>query len=113
MPDVIVINTRPSPARFEVRSTGFTATNNLGVKGPFGKYGMTIQRIKEPQDEQGNQVGPREAVTDVVIPDVVLLAGEKYTLSDGTVLTAGQILEAVNAFTDAHKAENANGVVNG
>jgi hypothetical protein len=112
MTDVIVFNTKPAPNRYEIRCTGFIATNNLGVPGPVGKYGMTIRRIKEPQDVQGNQVGERQPIDDVVIPDLAVVAGEHYTLNDGTTLTVAQILEAVNAFTDAHKAENANSAVN-
>ncbi len=110
MPDVIVINTKPAPVRYEVRCPGFTTSNDLGVPGPLGKYSVVIQRIQEPQDNDGNQVGPRTDLPPVVIPDVVMLAAENYILRDGTKLNAGQILEAVNLFVDAHKAENIGGV---
>ena len=102
MTDVIIPNTAPVPTRFEVRCTAMVSSNNLGINVLPGKYGMQIQRVKEPQDAMGVQVGERIPLPDVNL-DVFDIIGETHVLQDGTKLTVGQILEAVNAVIDAHK----------
>lgn len=107
MGDYIVPNTKPAPHHYAIRCPGFTASNNLGVPGPVGKYGIQITRCSEPQDENNVQVGERTPVPDVIIADVVAIAGEMHTLSDGvTRLSVAQILDAVNTFVNAHKGDN-------
>jgi hypothetical protein len=106
MPDLLVRNTKPAIYQYEVRCPSFTAFNNLGAPGPGGKYSLSIQRVSEPQDQQGNQIGERIALPEVQFPELLVAAGERYTLSDGTVLTVAQLLEGVNRFVDAHKGDN-------
>lgn len=109
MPDLIIPNLKPAAAQYEVRCPSFTAFNNLGIWPEIvGKYSMNIARVLEPQDGNGNQVGERRPLPDVIIPDIIQLAAFQYQLRDGTKLTVAQILEAVNLFVDAHKGENIN-----
>jgi len=106
MPDLLVRNTKPAIFQYEVRCPSFTASNNLGAPGPMGKYSVAIQRVAEPQDQQGNQVADRIQLPDVSFPEILAKAGEHYKLADGTVLSVAQLLEGINLFVDAHKGDN-------
>lgn len=109
MPDLILPYTKAMPAQIAVRCPGFVTMNNLGVVGPQGKYGIAIKRMAEPQDKGGNQCADRYELPDVVITDVVLIANETVVLSDGSKISVGRLLDAVNCFIDAHKGDGLSG----
>ena len=89
----------------EIRCDAFICRNNLDVpeSDPLNKYSAFIDRVAEPQDSTGGQVGIRQRL-DPVRLDLAALMGESFTAS-GVTVTGAQLLALINAAIDAHKAD--------
>jgi hypothetical protein len=88
----------------EVRADALICRNNLDAEG-LAKYELIIDRIAEPQDAEGEQVGVRQRITPSVRLPLSQIVGESYTVG-GLTLTVPQILAFVNEVVDAHKGDN-------
>lgn len=110
--------TIPNPAtRQEVRADGIFLRNNLDVKLPadpklitdkqlIAKYGsITIDRMLEPQDDAGNQVGERIRAASPCMPRLADILTRTYTRPDGTTFSGRQMMWDLQIMTDFHKAE--------
>jgi hypothetical protein len=110
--------TIPNPAtRQEVRADCVFLRNNLDVKFPddpklitdkhlIAKYGsITIDRMLEPQDDAGNQVGERVRAPSPAMPKLADILTRTYTRPDGTTFTGRQLMWDLQILIDHHKAE--------
>jgi hypothetical protein len=89
----------------EIRCDAFICRNALDVSesDPLNKYSAFIDRVAEPQDATGAQVGVRNRL-DPVRLDLAALMAESFT-AGGVTVTGAQLLALINAAIDAHKAE--------
>lgn len=110
--------TIPAPAtRQEVRAEAVHLYNNLDVKLPedpslitdellIAKYGrITIDRMLEPQNDVGTQLGDRVRVPSHG-PRLQDILNRTYTRPDGSTFTGRQALWDLAILTDHHKAED-------
>lgn len=102
--------------RHEVRADAIIMRNNLAVKLPedpaqitldllVEKYGSAvIDRMLEPQDDAGNQVGKRTRVQERNL-DVRDILPRTYTRPDGSTFSGRQHCWDLQIMADHHKAE--------
>jgi len=89
----------------EIRCDALICRNNLDVpeSDPLAKYSVHIDRISEPQTENGTRVGSRERLTTLTVPTADVMQHE-ITL-EGLTLSGAQIMGFVNALIDDFKAD--------